>query len=134
MTISKSFSIPIEDFPEKLKVAAKQTQKRMLYITYILSPLPVSSEDGMVTFQVSMKIPAIMSILRPFSMIGNGDPYCNIVVSYRKEADGSVLCTAEPIDWALSTWDNSLNHKLIIKPLINNLFNLLFSNEAKSVN
>ena len=125
MIITKLSFIPFEVFPEKLKEAAEKTKKKVLYITYTLSPLSDASNTGVSTFQVIMNVPKIMSILRPFTMIGNGDRYCSIVVSYKKEKDGSILCEAEPTDWAISTWDNSLNHKNIIKPLIDNLFNLL---------
>ena len=125
MIITKQSFIPFEVFPEKLKEAAEKTSKKVLYVTYTLSPLSVDSETGVSVFQVIMNVPRLLSILRPFSMIGNGDRYCNIVVSYKKEKDGSVLCEAEPTDWAISTWDNSLNHRNIIKPLINNLFTLL---------
>lgn len=124
MSITKLFPISVEDFPAKLEASALQVSKRMFYIKYTLSEPKLDDAAGSMTFKVIMNVPRIMSVLRPFSMIGNGDRFCDLEFTFHS-ADGGTECCAEAVDWELETWNNRINLNNVVKPLIERVFEKL---------
>lgn len=121
MCQEKVFPIRPSGFPQRLNDAVSHVSTRFLYITYQLCLMEEDDEAGEAVCNVIIHFHPLFSFLRPLSIISDGDLFCRFLISFR-DCDGGTFCSVETYDWALDTWNNPLNKKLIIKPLINQLF------------
>ena len=121
MSEEKVFSIHPSDFPQRLNEAVSHVSVRFLYMNYRLDHREEDNEPGAEVCDVVIHFHPLFSFLRPFSIISDDDLFCRLLISF-SEGEGGTVCRVDAYDWALDTWNNPLNKKLIIKPLINQLF------------